>query len=139
MVVDEGLQLLAEAVRAERLQKGWGKEHAARQASMSSITWSRVENGLPIRADRLGAVEHALGWAPGTARRVMAGLPLELAPGSGKTGTVGALLQAAGASTDADPRPVGYDLDRELDGLPEEDVEAVRAQIRALRRARGLP
>lgn len=56
------------------MRKGWGKEEAARTAKMSSITWSRVENALPVRDDRLGAIEHALGWEPDTASKIMAGL-----------------------------------------------------------------
>lgn len=45
---------------------------------------------------------------------------------------------ARSAGYDPDPRPVGYDLDRDADGLPEEDIDSIRGTIRALRRARGL-
>lgn len=47
-----------------RIERGWGKEAAARNAGINSITWKRVEDGLPVRDTSLRAIEKALGWTP---------------------------------------------------------------------------
>lgn len=62
----------------------------------------------------------------------------KLAKGLGVALAVVKNAAAASAGYEVDPRPVGYGLDREADGLPDEDVQAIRNQIRALRRARGI-
>jgi len=62
----------------------------------------------------------------------------KLAKGLGVSLAVVKADAAASAGYEPDSRPVGYGLDREADGLDEASVEAVRTQIRALRRAQGL-
>lgn len=59
-----GRSALAEAVYQARLAKGWSKEQAARVAGVSSITWKRVEDDLPVQEHKLRAVSEALGWEP---------------------------------------------------------------------------
>ncbi len=129
----------ARLVDAEMHRRGWNLRDLAAAADLDYGTVGDFLAGTrwPRRSTR-GRIEQALDLQPGLLDRLATGqvTVVEGAKGSGKT--VSGAMQAAEASTDADPRPVGYDLDRELDGLPEEDVEAVRAQIRALRRARGL-
>lgn len=77
MTQPDGQQLgrtrLAEAVKAARLAKGWGKEEAARRAGISSITWDRVERGLPVRDEKEAAVGRALGWHPNAVMAVRLG------------------------------------------------------------------
>ncbi|WP_074329660.1 helix-turn-helix domain-containing protein [Mycobacteroides abscessus] len=53
------------AVEQARIERGWGKEAAARHAGISSITWKRVEDGLSVRDTSLRAIEKTLGWPPG--------------------------------------------------------------------------
>jgi transcriptional regulator with XRE-family HTH domain len=48
--------ILAGAVKRGRLAKGWGKEQAAREARVSSITWKRVEDGQRVQDAKLAAV-----------------------------------------------------------------------------------
>lgn len=79
-----------------------------------------LERGERQGRKTLEAVELALEWPAGKAHRILFG------------------------SSDDDEteepaaQPVGLGLDAEADGLPSEDVEAIRAQVRALKRARGL-
>lgn len=57
---------IAAQVTAARVERGWGKEEAARRAGISSITWKRVEDGLAVHETKLRAIEAALGWREGT-------------------------------------------------------------------------
>lgn len=50
------LDELGRRVQAARLDRRWGKEHAARQAGLSSITWKRVEDGHRVQDFSLKAV-----------------------------------------------------------------------------------
>ncbi|WP_154021767.1 hypothetical protein [Mycobacteroides abscessus] len=58
----EQLSRIGGAVMQARIERGWGKEAAARNAGINSITWKRVEDGLPVRDTSLRAIEKALGW-----------------------------------------------------------------------------
>lgn len=71
------LARIGSAVEQARLDRGWGKEEAARAADISSITWKRVEDGLGVRAAKLRAVEIVLGWPSGSFDRIAAGLEPE--------------------------------------------------------------
>jgi hypothetical protein len=55
------LTALAAKVSAARLARGWSKEQAAREASISAITWKRVEDGLAVQDAKLQRVLVALG------------------------------------------------------------------------------
>lgn len=102
-------------------------EKARRQAGVRDIDqWAAtigrsvrqargLERGERVGDETLERVELALGWPLGRCEVILAG---------DWRGT--------------DTQPVGYGLDAEADGLPLEDVEAVRAQVRALKRARGI-
>ncbi|RIR35618.1 hypothetical protein D2E36_01665 [Mycobacteroides abscessus] len=59
------LERLGHEVAAERMERRWGKEAAARRAAISSITWKRVEDGLPVRETSYRSIEAAFGWPPG--------------------------------------------------------------------------
>lgn len=72
----EGRDLIAAAVEAARLDRGWGKEEAARHAGISSITWKRVEDGLKVQTMKLRAIELALHWGGGSMDRVARGRPI---------------------------------------------------------------
>lgn len=54
------LNRLAVRVKTARVRRGWSKEHAAREAKISSITWKRVEDGLPVQDAKLAAIGKAL-------------------------------------------------------------------------------
>lgn len=64
--VPERLARLGKAVERERIQRGWTKEAAAKAAGISSITWKRVEDGLPIQATKRYSIEEAFGWGFGS-------------------------------------------------------------------------
>jgi transcriptional regulator with XRE-family HTH domain len=118
----ERVERLAEAVRSRRYRLGMSQQAVADAASVSLRSIGNLERGegVPQLGKRL-AIETALRWAPGSIEAVMRGEdPTELS------------LETR------QPQPVGLGLDAEADGLPLEDVEAIRAQVRALKRARGL-
>lgn len=54
------LERVGEVVAQRRTEFGWGKEQAAREAGISSITWKRVEDGLPVQDAKLASVFRAL-------------------------------------------------------------------------------
>lgn len=56
----DGRRAIAQAVRDARLARGWGKEEAARQAGVSSITWKRVEDGFNVQDAKLALILDAL-------------------------------------------------------------------------------
>lgn len=76
---------VAAAVASERVKLGLSKEAAAKEAGISSITWKRVEDGLPVRDTKMRAIELALNWSPGDADMIGDGL---LVPGAGAPRTV---------------------------------------------------
>lgn len=53
---DKQLEALGAQVRAARLRRGMSKEGVARGAEVSSITYKRVEDGLPVREDSLAKI-----------------------------------------------------------------------------------
>lgn len=52
---------IAKIVTEARLAKGWGKEEAARQAGISSITWKRIEDAERVQDASLSKALAALG------------------------------------------------------------------------------
>lgn len=116
MNADEGRKRLGEAVTAARLRAGMGKEAAARRAQISSITLSRIEDGLAVQDVKLAAIERALAdeavWVVGDAARLRAGVE-----------------PALPSSSEARERPVGLGLDDAAEGLAPEQVERIRALI----------
>lgn len=73
---EEQRLLIAKAVEQARLDRGWGKEEAARHAHISSITWKRVEDANRVQGTKLRAIEVALGWGGGSMDRVARGRPV---------------------------------------------------------------
>lgn len=64
---------IAIRVTTARVDRGWSKEEAGRRASISSITWKRVEDGHTVHETKLRAIEAAFGWAEGTISGVAQG------------------------------------------------------------------
>ena len=64
---------IGRAVETERIDLGWGKEEAARQAKINSITWKRVEDGLRVQPVKMRRVEATLGWGIGSMDQVARG------------------------------------------------------------------
>lgn len=74
MTEETGLQRLGRIVTAERGRKYGTVQKAIRAAEMNAATWKRVEDGYPVRGDRLAAVEEALDWPAGKAQRIIDGI-----------------------------------------------------------------
>jgi ribosome-binding protein aMBF1 (putative translation factor) len=58
--ISQQREALAERVRLARQERGWSKEHAARKADISSITWKRIEDGLAVQDVKLAAALRVL-------------------------------------------------------------------------------
>ncbi|MEU4406294.1 hypothetical protein AB0F88_17365 [Streptosporangium sp. NPDC023963] len=73
---------LAAAVKKRRLALRLSLAGAARQGTMSPITWTRVENGLNVRELTYAGIDYALRWELGSSVRVLeGGDPAPLPPG----------------------------------------------------------
>lgn len=74
-------RLLAQKVKTERVKAGLSKEGAARKAEISSITWKRVEDGLPVQDAKLQAVLQAVdvAWSDGVELEIAPDFAAELA------------------------------------------------------------
>lgn len=70
---DEERRRIGRAVELRRVDLGWGKEEAARQSGISSITWKRVEDALTVQPVKMRRVEAALNWSIGSIERVARG------------------------------------------------------------------
>lgn len=64
---DEARANLGDAVRRKRLSLGLSIDQAAERSGMSPVTWSRVEQGKPVRALSYAAIERLFRWKSGTA------------------------------------------------------------------------
>ena len=63
---------LADQIRAEMSARGWSQHELAERAGVSERTINRLLNGPRSRLPNvMPQIEHALGWEPGTARRVL--------------------------------------------------------------------
>ena len=61
MELDDYRRDVAIKVEAKRRMLGWSKERAAREAEISSITWKRIEDGLPVQDVKMDAALRVLG------------------------------------------------------------------------------
>lgn len=135
--------------RRERL--GLTQEEVAGAGGPSTATLRNIESALAdsYRAKTLYALDEALGWTRGTAVGIAEGeapwfslmtfddfLKSAVRDVSSQVAR-GEDFPVVGPTSDA-ARPVGLGLDEEAGGLPEDDVDDIRAMIRAKRARRGL-
>lgn len=57
---EQTIEAFARAVEQGRLDRGLSKERAAREAGISSITWKRAEDALPIQDAKRRLIERFL-------------------------------------------------------------------------------
>lgn len=114
---------LGKLVRQRRLQMGLSQSALKARGGPGVVVVGQVERGDgPFPSGlTLSGLDRALDWDGGSAEGII----------------IGALTEP-NVSGLQPTQPVGLGLDAEADGLPSEDVEAIRAQVRALKRARGL-
>jgi transcriptional regulator with XRE-family HTH domain len=118
-MTDQGPGPLAEAVKQRRLELGLAQGELAGKGGPSLVTVREIEKGR-MRSPQgltLSRLDKALDWPSGTAARAARGLPV-----------------APVADT---ARPVGLGLDDEAEGLTAEQIESVRAVIRAMKPPEG--
>lgn len=69
---------LGNRVMRERMARKWSKEAAARHAGINSVTWDRVERGVPrIQDTTYAAIAKALRWRSDGCLRILANLEPE--------------------------------------------------------------
>lgn len=70
-----GFDQLADEVRAHRSAKGWSQAELAQRAGVASSTIQNLEGRMVFTRlpNKIGQIERALGWGPGTAKRVVYG------------------------------------------------------------------
>jgi hypothetical protein len=70
----EDWRRLADYVVARRVELGMRDRHSlAAAAGITDRTLGKLENGQRVSPGTIAAIEHGLGWAPGSGRRVLAG------------------------------------------------------------------
>jgi transcriptional regulator with XRE-family HTH domain len=73
-MASDNWQRLADYVIAGRVALGLRDRRALAAATgVTERTLGKLENGQRVSASTLAAIENRLGWAPGTARRILAG------------------------------------------------------------------
>jgi transcriptional regulator with XRE-family HTH domain len=70
---DEARKALGVRVRRRREDLGLTIDQAAELASLSPVTWSRVEFGRAVRGLTYAAVDHVLEWTSGSSRTILEG------------------------------------------------------------------
>ncbi len=83
-----------------------------------------LERGEPTGPRTLMLIEDALGWPAGWTSKILSGEA---------DGEPTVTEQNPQPAPEIDPRPVGLGLDDEADGLTPEQIESVRAVIRAMK------
>lgn len=69
---EEDYERLADYLRVELSARHWSQSDLAREADVSLRTVNRIVNGRIRRTPgSMGRIESALGWTPGTARRIV--------------------------------------------------------------------
>lgn len=134
---EPNLPRLADAVRRRREELGLGQADLQARGGPGVTTVGKIERAeipKPMRST-LKRLDAALEWVPNSALFVLRGGTASPLDEPLPSRDVEPEVPRPGS---ADIRPVGLGLDAEADGLPPEDVEAIRAQVRALKRARGL-
>jgi transcriptional regulator with XRE-family HTH domain len=72
---------LGSYIRQRRADLGMSVRKAAQEAEIDRDTWSAAESGnRAIHTHNVTAIERVLGWAPGSADKVLAGGEPDLAP-----------------------------------------------------------
>ncbi|MFJ7963205.1 hypothetical protein [Streptomyces sp. NPDC096324] len=70
---ESALQRLATQVAQRRVDLKMHKIDVARAAEIQINTYSKVEDGKPVRSVTYGKIEEVLGWAPGSCLDVLGG------------------------------------------------------------------
>lgn len=78
---------LGTLVRQRRELLGLSIDEAASRAPMGPTTWTRVEQGKPVRGLTLPGIDRVLGWAENASRDFLSGGPEPTAVSSSAVGT----------------------------------------------------
>lgn len=119
---------LGAALKAAREGRSLSIRQAADRAKISEGRWRQLERGYALHGEGIKVPVRPKGT---TLRSVATAVGLDVAKAFDLAGLPPPDLED-------EIQPVGLGLDAEADGLPSEDVEAIRAQVRALKRARGI-
>lgn len=97
---ESALQRLANQVAQRRVDLKMNKIDVARAAEIQINTYSKVEDGKPVRSTTYGRIEEVLGWAPGTCVDILRGAAAATVIESGPPGAVISPIQAGDLAAD---------------------------------------
>lgn len=123
---ESALQRLATLITKRRSELGLNKIDVARAAQLQINTYSKVEDGKPVRPSTYGKIEPILGWANGSCIDILDGAPAAALIERGESGgTISPILDG--------------DLARDVEEAVQNAAVAVgnsltSAEIRAMKR-----
>lgn len=85
---ESALQRLAALITQRRVDLKMNKIDVARAADIQINTYSKVEEGKPVRATTYGKIEEVLGWAPGSCSDILRGAAAATVIENGAPGAV---------------------------------------------------
>lgn len=95
--------MLADRVKARRGTRRLSKDRAAELAGMSPVTWTRVEDALPVRVLTYSGIENVLGWAGGSIKAYLDSGDVALLPVDDPEAAADAGVAGPRADLDGDP------------------------------------
>jgi hypothetical protein len=132
MATGEDWRRAAEAVEARMSELRMGRAALARTAGVDRKTVDNfLDRGSKPRTEKRGGYEVALGWRHGSLLTVARGGEPSVAGLDPDAEALWADVPVAPVADTA--RPVGLGLDDEAEGLTAEQIESVRAVIRAMK------
>ncbi|MFE9432917.1 hypothetical protein [Streptomyces sp. NPDC006640] len=97
---ESALQRLADQIAQRRADLNMNKIDVARAAEIQINTYSKVEDGKPVRLTTYGSIERVLGWAPGSCVDILRGATAATVIDGGSPGAVFSPIQAGDLADD---------------------------------------
>ncbi|MGQ4343495.1 hypothetical protein [Streptomyces sp. SAS_275] len=97
---ESALQRLADRIAQRRADLKMNKIDVARAAGIQINTYSKVEDGKPVRLTTYGSIEAVLGWASGSCVDILRGATVATVIDGGSPGSVYSPVQAGDLADD---------------------------------------
>lgn len=138
MATPKDLNRLAQYVTKRRHELGMGRDAIARTVGLAKGTWTRLEQGHPIRDVNYARVDRALHWAAGSCMSVADGHePVLVQEGELAPGVVAATVPVEDMG-DAVRQSVESASIAVTDNLTAQEIRDLSAKVVAILKERGL-